>query len=261
MTTYSQQYGHLHGSVLPAPKPKPPKPRPQATPLRQARPVTHTTRGQGPAPTPADKVPSPPPPPGSLGIPDLPPDIEAIVAQILANDPENGAARALAYIRGTDWYKVAYAGIGAGIKSGVISGEADYRSWKGQVADVFKRYYGRDATPEELVSFLAQGFTPGTVEQIGGGHAWAAANKADTEYLAGAFGEGRLTDAELQTLGEQQVGRQSVAGAGFQTKLDQAARKMQRIFEGTLASPSFQLGGAGLSAPSLQTKQKPDVAA
>lgn len=263
MTTYDQMFGGLHDQTL-APKKtlgRPPgdsggKPATKAPP-RHAVPAKNPPQRPVANPNAA----APPPPPGSLGIPDLPPEIEAIVAQILAADPENGAARALAYIRGTDWYKQAYFGIAGGIKSGVISNEADYRAYVSQVKEAFARYYGRDPSQGELAGFLSQGYTPGTVEQIGGGHAWATANKGDTEYLFGAFDKGQLTDPELELLGQQQVGRNSAAGTGLQNRLNAAAAKMQRIFEGTIASPNFQLGGAGLSAPSLQPNQKPDVSA
>lgn len=260
MTSYDEQFGHLHGQMI-APKrtqsvaKKKPK-------LKTAKPTTRTaTKADLKKTTPKNEVPGPPPPPGSLGIPDLPPDIEAIVAQILASDPTNGAARALAYIRGTAWYKTTYFGIAGGIKSGVISDEAGYRAWVSQVRDTFTRFYGRPPTPNEIAAYLASGFAPTTVEQIGGGHAWANANQGDVQYTLGAFGEGRLTQAELETLGQQNVGRETAAGAGLQTKLQQAAARMQRIFEGVLASPNFQIGGAGISAPSLTTTQKPDVGA
>ena len=269
MTTYDQTFGHLHATLLPPKKGQSALGRPPgdpggpvATPLRKAKPEPSTTPQR---PRPGDVAKNPPvkapPPPGSLGIPDLPPEIEAVVAQILAADPTNGAARALAYIRGTDWYKQAYYGIGGGIKSGIIGNEADYRSYVSSVKQSFAQYYGRDPTQAELADYLARGYTPGVVDQIGGGHAWATANRGDTQYLLGAFDTGQLSDAELEALGQQQVGRGSTAGAAFQARLQQAGAKMSRLFEGVAGSPSFQLGSGGLSAPSLQTKQKPDVGA
>jgi hypothetical protein len=43
--------------------------------------------------------------------------------------------------------------------------------------------------------------------------------------------------------------------------VNQALQRARRLSEGVLASPGLQIGGAGLSAPSLNPKQKPDVGA
>jgi hypothetical protein len=234
--------------------------------LRTAKPATGPTKQQilSQPGTPPDKVPPPPPPPpppGSLGIPDLPPDIEANVSAILAADPVNGPDRALAYIRGTDWYKATYAGIGAGIKTGVIGNEGDYRAYVSNVTDTFQRYYGRPPTQAEVASLLSSGRSTGQVEQIGQGHAWAQANQGEVNYELGAFDYGPLSQGDLETLGQQQSGLGSTAGASLQQRLQNASARMQRLFEGVLASPSFSVGSGGLSAPSLQTKPKPDVGA
>ena len=266
MTTYDEMFGNLHGQQL-APKRTLGRPPGDSggkkKKLRTAQPAPHPNKGDFAAQYAAAQKnhPKAPPPPGSLGIPDLPPEIEAVVAQILANDPENGAATALAYIRGTAWYKATYFGIAGGIKSGVISNEADYRSYVSQARNAFQRYYGRPPTQQEIASFLAAGYSPGMVEQIGQGHSAAVANTPDWQYLFGAFDQGRLSTPELEALGQQTTGLGNTKGAGLQNRLQQAAAKMQRIFEGTLQSPSFQLGGAGLAAPSLNPNQKPDVGA
>jgi hypothetical protein len=86
---------------------------------------------------------------------------------------------------------------------------------------------------------------------------------ADAQYYSGAFGQGQLGGKQQQALALQASGlRQSTLGASLQGALDQAMKRYQRVFQGTLASPSLSLGGGGLSAPSLLgQQQEPDVPA
>ncbi len=87
---------------------------------------------------------------------------------------------------------------------------------------------------------------------------------ADIDYVQGAFGgTGRtLTPAQYQKLALHQSGlQQSTLGARLQGQIEQATKRMQRVFEGTLAAPSLSIGEGGLQAPSLNPRQQPDLPA
>lgn len=84
----------------------------------------------------------------------------------------------------------------------------------------------------------------------------------DVQYLSGAFGQGNLNIAQQKSLAMQQSGlRQTTLGARLQGQLDQAVKRMERAFQGTLAQPNLSLGPAGLQATSLQPQQEPDLPA
>lgn len=87
---------------------------------------------------------------------------------------------------------------------------------------------------------------------------------ADVDYLQGSFGGTgeTFTPAQYEALALQQSGlQQSTLGAKLQSQLEQATKRMQRIFEGTLASPSLSIGEAGLQATGLNPRQQPDLPA
>jgi hypothetical protein len=91
-----------------------------------------------------------------------------------------------------------------------------------------------------------------------------AVSGADIDYVQGAFGgTGKtLTPAQYQKLALQQSGlQQSTLGARLQSQIEQATKRMQRVFEGTLAAPSLSIGEGGLQAPSLNPRQQPDLPA
>jgi hypothetical protein len=91
-----------------------------------------------------------------------------------------------------------------------------------------------------------------------------AVSGADIDYVQGAFGgTGKtLTPAQYQKLALQQSGlQQSTLGARLQSQIEQATKRMQRVFEGTLAAPSLSMGEGGLQAPSLNPRQQPDLPA
>lgn len=93
----------------------------------------------------------------------LPPDLATKANEMLAA----GASidEILAYIRGSTWYAQTYVGIAAGISNGVIGNEADYRSYLNQANQLFRRYYGRDITTDEMASFLTQGVGLGSINE------------------------------------------------------------------------------------------------
>lgn len=177
-----------------------------------------------------------------------------------ADDPDVGA-KALALVRGSDWWQTTFAGFWAGYSLGMFTDETGYRAWQSAANDAFKRYYARDMTADEKVSFLSQGFSPGIIEQIGSGHAIAETQRPDLQWATGAFDTAALTDPEREAYGQEVAGRDTALGQMIKTRVDKALARAQKVFEGQLATPNLNVGGAGLSAPSLNPTQKPDVSA
>lgn len=283
-----------------------------------------------------------------LGMFGLPSDLVTEIDKIFsANyDVTTAAQLALSYIRGTDWYAQTYPGIKEGIAKGVVSNEADYRSYLNQANQLYQNFYGRSITSSELAALLNNGvditllgkqlnatanlaslqklavsnyFTQDELQQIANtnaglpsstgdylngllqytqsvaplysqygvpltrgviennfkngvtsdvigkqlqGNAYIQANSPDIQYLAGAFGGGALNSDQLTAYGQQQAGLDSGLGEQLNTMISKAQARLNRIFQGSLATPSLSLtSGGGLSAPSLGVPTKPDVAA
>lgn len=188
----------------------------------------------------------------NLGIPGLPPDIAARVAEFLKNDPTGDSA--IRYIRTTPWYATEYAGIQEGIAKQLFdpqgNPERDYRNWKTSIIDTYKRYYGRIPTVQEITSMATNGYKAEVVEQQGQGHAWAGVHGADSQWASGAFGGGQLSPEELKALGEQQSGIQTTLGASIQAKVESALAKASKAFEGVQGS------SVGLDTSLSETVQK-----
>lgn len=169
------------------------------------------------------------------------------------SDPSQASAAAIAYIRGTDWYNTTFPGIQAGMKLGVINNEQDYRAYTNQVNDLYNRYYGRNVSGNEVASLLSKGYSVGREGQALSGEAWAKANGADVQYLLGAFDQnGQATGDQLQALGEENSGLDSLLGQQLQQRLSKAQDRLRTIMSGTLATPSLSLLNSGRPAsPSL----------
>jgi hypothetical protein len=71
----------------------------------------------------------------------LPPELVAQIEQIFNGNPDPGTAAmiAIGVIRGSDWYKVRYKGIGEGIAKGIIRDESDYNAYVNQTQQSFRR--------------------------------------------------------------------------------------------------------------------------
>ncbi len=201
----------------------------------------------------------------TFGFYGLPSDVQAEVDQIFANTADVNAATqlALAYIRGTDWYAQTYPGIQQGIQNGVVGSEADYRAYVNQINQLTLQYYGRQATSQDIANYLGQGFSVGRVGQGFQGQAYVTANRPALQYQFGAFGDGRLSDDQLTALGNESAGIDTALGQQIQNQLKLAQQRIQRVFQGTAATPSLSVGTNGLSAPSLQGQRAgaPDVTA
>lgn len=177
-------------------------------------------------------------------------------------DPSAASAAALAYIRGTDWYAKTFPGINEGKKLGVVSDERSYRSYVNDLNQLYRRYYNRDITGQEVAQLLGQGKDQSIVNRELIGRGFINANRNDIQYLLGAFGEGRLTEDQLTALGQQQAGLDNMIGQDLQARLDKARQRLQRVFQGALATPSLSLATGRLSAPSLLGgTNTPDVGA
>lgn len=200
---------------------------------------------------------------GMLGIYGLPSDVMSKVDEIFQNvaDVNQAAAIALAYIRSTSWYAQTYPGIQTGIQKGLLSNEADYRNYVNQVNQYTQQYFGRQATAGEIAGYLGGGYNPGHVGDLFKGQAYVAANRPELQYLAGAFGQGRMSSDQLTALGNENAGIDTQLGQLQQKIINRAQQIQQKISTGTLGTPSLSLGTNGLSAPSLTgTKATPDVA-
>lgn len=170
------------------------------------------------------------------------------------SDPNQASAAALAYVRGTDWYKQTFPGISEGLAKGVISNEQDYRSYTNNLNDLYQRYYGRNVTGDEVAGYLGKGYSASRTGQFLGGQAYAKTYGGDVQYLLGATDENGTASADqLQALGEENSGLDSLMGQQLQRRLDLARQRLAGLFQGQLATPSMRLLNYGRpAAPSLQ---------
>lgn len=194
------------------------------------------------------------------GFDTLPPDVQARVDAIMRDGQPNPADRAMAYVRTTPWYATEYAGIGAGVAANLFdaaSPEAGYRGWKNSVKRTFLQHYGRAPTQAEIETFLASGWDPQRIEQVGVGFSTVQAQRADLQYSAGAFGSGQFTEEEMKAYGEQQAGIDTELGQKIQAKVAASLQRMQSIFTGQLGSNPALTQSIGLTTQTR--RQRPDI--
>jgi hypothetical protein len=232
-----------------------------------------------------------------LGIPGLPQDIINRIDAIFRDGGPNAAERAVAYLRTTPWHQQTYYGFAQGALKGLWGSEAEYMGWKGGVNAAYRRYMGRDATNDELLSFADAGWGVGeigqrlefsagfkelfrryngreaTQEEInayygsGGsldvlgrkfeGRAIVGAERPDLQYVTGAFDTGQLSEEELTAYGEQKAGLGSTLGVNIMTRVQKAMERVNRVFQGTLATGSLGNQGGILAGP--ERAKRPDV--
>ena len=216
---------------------------------------------------------------GLLGIAGLPADVAAQVTALFRStaDPNQAAALALAYVRGTPWYATTFVGINEGIKAGLFTDERGYRSYRNALDQTYRQWTSGALTQEALHAALGEGVSPDVVDRRFQGRAYADANRQELQLVSGAFGENvydaqgnltrqsRLTEPEVQAYGQQKAGLGTPGGTGMliERQLGQAFQRMQRAFEGVAASPQLGLTSRGtLFAPGLAPGSvKPDIAA
>lgn len=195
----------------------------------------------------------------------VPADVQGQLIDILkkyATDPSTAQSLATQYLRGTDWYKSTFPGFAEGVNNGVISDESGYRGYLNAVNNIYNQYLGRHVSGDEIAALLKEGVSPSTIANRFQGQAWVNANQNDVQYLAGAFGSGRLTPDQLTALGNENAGIDTAQGQLQQKILAKAQQIHQKLFQGSLATPGLSIGANGLSAPSLlgtANRQTPDV--
>lgn len=159
---------------------------------------------------------------------------------------------AILYLRGTEWHKKTFVGFSEGFNKGLFTDEKGYRMYVNSANDSYKRYMGRDITTNEMLAAFGSSWDPTRVDKELEAGAFVNANRNDLQYLSGFSGEGQLSEDQLKSYGQQQVGIGNTLGAGLQTKVAKAQERLRRIFEGTLATPSLGMNSGGqLSAPGL----------
>lgn len=137
--------------------------------------------------------------PDSLGGWGLPPDVSAQVQRLLQQG--YSIDEILAYIRGTDWYAQTYPGIQQGIALGLVSNEADYRAYLNQANQLYRRYYGRDISSQELAGFLTSGVSLSAINeqlQTGATYKTMFGDTIDPNTLTTILGSGISADSYLQ---------------------------------------------------------------
>jgi hypothetical protein len=199
---------------------------------------------------------------GSYG---LPQDVQDALIGLLtkyAADPSTAMALSTQYLRSTPWFQTTFPGFSSGVQNGMFTDETGYRNYMNTINSIYNQYMGRHVSGDEINALLKEGAAPQLVANRFQGQAWVQANTAETQYLGGAFGQGRLSSDQLTALGNENSGIDTAQGQIQQKILAQAQRIQQKIFTGTLATPSLSLGTNGLTAPSLAgNQQTPNVAA
>lgn len=169
----------------------------------------------------------------------LPKDLIDEVNRMFADGGDDIQAtiiRVVGYLRGTDWYKQTFPGIGEAIARGLVTDERGYRAMFNQVGQVYRQYAGRDLTTEEFAGHLREGVNVDTIARRFQGEAFIGANRADIQYYSGAFGQGRLTDDQLRQLGQHQAGLGTPGGLGLSRQFEEAIRRAESVFRGSLAT-------------------------
>lgn len=100
---------------------------------------------------------------------------------------------------------------------------------------IYNQYQNRAITRQELEGHLNMGDTPQKVAGTFGGQAFIGANKQDIQYYQGAFGEGQLSQQQLDQLGQNEAGYTTPQGALLQSKFEKAMERARVAFSGTLA--------------------------
>lgn len=196
----------------------------------------------------------------------FPPDVVAQLTQIFQSysDPTQAQAAALAYIRGTPWYAQTFPGIQAGINNGLVNDESSYRAYTNDVNQYYQRFYGRNATSQEISDALTAGTSATDIGNHLQGQANIAAQGPAIQYELGAFDtQGQATQSQLNAYGDQTAGLSNLVGTQLNQRLALAQQKMTRIFNGTTATPALSMlkGGAPQGTSLNPQANAPDISA
>lgn len=153
----------------------------------------------------------------------------------------------------------------ANTNAGLPSQTGDYLNgllqYTQSIAPLYSQY-GVPLARTVVENNFKNGVTSDTIGKQLQGNAYIQANAPDIQYLSGAFGNGTLTGDQLTAYGQQQAGLDTGLGEQLNTMISKAQARLNRIFQGSLATPSISLSSSGgLTAPSLGAPTKPDVAA
>ena len=248
----------------------------QHKPAERRRPIRdYTNIGRPPEDAGIAVAPEPPPPSGGGGggggggqgdLPPefadmgLPPEVAARILTIFQSGRDDWQQQAIKYLMTTDWFAQNYAGFQAGVgtlfRSAFDGGLADYKQYKSKLQGIYRQYYGRDLTVQDITSAIASGYDAGRVEQQGQGFVNVQANQGDWQYLTGAFGGGQLTEEEKKAYGEELAGIDTALGQSIKNKVDAAQQRMQGVVQGKVAGSA--LGDQSLNA-ALQRQQRTDI--
>jgi len=224
----------------------------------------------------------------------MPPDMVKAINRLIAQYIGNGMAETDAinnivgqirsgqiggnYKDGMSWYAYTYQGISYGMANGLLdtsNPEASYRDYVNGVNNLYKEYFGRDASTSEILQYMQGGLQLSTVgaQLKGQSYAQAYANADSNAYgyswnaLLGAYGnlpngEKQLSTNEANAIGESMTGYSTPLGDQLSKQLATATRRLQTIFQGALATPADLQKGAstGPVAPSLGAEVTPDTA-
>ena len=161
-------------------------------------------------------------------------------------------------VRGTQWYRNTYPGIGEAIARGIVTNEADYRQKQNTFDQVYQQNYGRSISPGEYADFLRQGLSADIVNRQIQGDKYIEANRNSIQYAEGNFGDsGQFSEGQLKDLGRNQAGLGSPNGVNLQAQLDKAIARAQRVFQGTLAS--MQIAPTNQTGAPPPSNQYPDI--
>lgn len=166
--------------------------------------------------------------------------LDSMARQYTPAQAELFARDAIMYLRGTDWHKQTFAGFAEGYKSGLFTDERQYRAYVQNANDLYQRFYKRNISTDELVSTFSKGYNPQRLANELEAVAYANANRNELQYLSGNFGEGRLDEEGLLSIGRQQAGISNALGTDLLNRVGQAQSRLRRIFEGTLATGTLR---------------------
>ena len=148
---------------------------------------------------------------GNIGVPQ---NVIDDIVKMFGTDPDTNRAvqSALAYLRGTTWYKDAFPGIQEGLIRGVFADERGYRQWRTQIDSVAQRF-GVAPSPDQYAVWAAKGYTPDFLEKRYVGLSVAQIEGSDVRYALGAFD---TTNANVASLDVNDQGDTGLESYGMQ---------------------------------------------
>lgn len=191
--------------------------------------------------------------------PDVVNQLDALAKQY-ASDPAGFQAAALAYIRGTDWYKQTFPGIGAGESKGLFGDEAGYRKYVADATNAYQRFLGRAPSSQEIANYINMGYDPSQIGEHVQGVAYLKDpnNRFNIDYTLGAFDSQKVDKSQYGNLADAMFGLDNAKGDALLNRLQAAQQKFTRIFQGVAATPAVSLLNSG-QLSEKDANNRPDV--